>query len=45
MEALTDRQLDALIQMISMVLDGCSDLEEAKRKINTLKDQKDRAGE
>ena len=38
MEALqmTDKQLDKIIKMIRMVLDGCKDLEEAKQKVEEL---------
>jgi len=38
MEALqmTDKQFDKIIKMIRMVLDGCKDLEEAKRKVDEL---------
>lgn len=35
---MTDRQLDKIIQMIRMVLDGCTDLNEAKKKIDQLMD-------
>lgn len=35
-EIMTDKQFDKIIKMISMILDGCKDLDEAKRKINEL---------
>ena len=31
-DTMTDKQFDKIIQMIRMVLDGCEDLEEAKKK-------------
>lgn len=37
-EAMTDKQFDKIIKMISMILDGCKDLDEAKRKVNELSD-------
>lgn len=37
-ESMTDKQFDKIIQMIRMVLDGCKDLEEAKRKVDQLLD-------
>ena len=36
-EVLTDRQYDGILQMIGMILDGCKDLNEAKRKIEELR--------
>ncbi len=35
-EVMTDKQFDKIIQMIRMVLDGCKDLEEAKKKVDQL---------
>ena len=35
-EIMTDKQFDKIIQMIRMVLDGCKDLEEAKKKVEQL---------
>ena len=35
-EIMTDKQFDKLIRMISMILDGCKDLDEAKRKVGEL---------
>ncbi len=35
-DTMTDKQFDKIIQMIRMVLDGCEDLEEAKKKIDLL---------
>lgn len=37
-EVMTDKQFDKIIKMISMILDGCRDLDEAKRKVNELSD-------
>lgn len=39
-EIMTDRQYDGIIQMIEMIVDGCKDLEEAKRKIAELRREK-----
>lgn len=36
----TDRQYDRILQMIGMILDGCKDLNEAKRKIEELREWK-----
>ena len=33
---MTDKQFDKIIKMIRMVLDGCKDLEEAKKKVQKL---------
>lgn len=41
MENMTDKQFDKIMTMVSMILDGCEDLEEAKKKIKELsEDQK-----
>lgn len=37
-DAMTDKQFDKIIKMISMILDGCKDLDEAKNKVNELSD-------
>lgn len=34
---MTDRQYDGILQMIEMIVDGCKDLDEAKRKIAELR--------
>ncbi len=39
-EVKTDRQYDGILQMIEMIVDGCNDLEEAKRKIAELRREK-----
>lgn len=39
-EIMTDRQYDGILQMIQMILEGCSDLDEAKRKIDELRKNK-----
>lgn len=36
-EVMTDRQYDGILQMIEMIMDGCKDLDEAKRKISELR--------
>lgn len=33
---MTDKQFKAILQMVDMILDGCKDLEEAKRKVQKL---------
>ncbi len=35
-EAMTDKQFDIILKMVSMILDGCKDLDEAKRKVREL---------
>lgn len=43
-ENMTDKQYDGILQMIGMILDGCKDLQEAKEKIDALRDgQKDKS--
>ena len=38
---MTDRQFDKILKMVSMILDGCENLEEAKEKVKELiEDQK-----
>ena len=39
-EVMTDRQYDGILQMIEMIVNGCKDLEEAKRKIAALRKEK-----
>ena len=39
-EIMTDKQFDKIIQMISMILDGCEDLDDAKKKIAALMDDR-----
>lgn len=39
-EVMTDKQYDKIMKMIRMVLDGCKDLEEAKRKVDELIEEK-----
>ena len=34
--SMTDKQLDTILRMVVMILDGCKDLEEAKRKVLEL---------
>ena len=33
---MTDRQFDKILKMVSMILDGCKDLDDAKEKVNEL---------
>lgn len=35
-EVMTDKQFDKILTMVSMILDGCEDLEEAKKKVKEL---------
>lgn len=38
---MTDKQFDKILKMVSMILDGCKDLDEAKEKVaELLEDQK-----
>ncbi|MCD8076411.1 MAG: hypothetical protein LUF27_15540 [Lachnospiraceae bacterium] len=39
-EVMTDNQFDKIIKMISMILDGCTDLDEAKKKVAELMDDR-----
>lgn len=36
MEEMTDKQFDKILKMVSMILDGCKDLDEAKGKVKDL---------
>lgn len=36
MENMTDKQFDKILKMVSMILDGCIDLDEAKKKVKEL---------
>lgn len=38
MEVMTDKQFDKILKMVSMILDGCENLEEAKEKVAELLD-------
>lgn len=40
MENMTDKQYDGILQMIGMILEGCKDLDDAKRKIEELREGK-----
>ena len=33
---MTDRQFDRILRMVDMILEGCKDLEEARRKVREL---------
>ena len=35
-DVMTDKQLKTILEMVDMILDGCKDLEEAKRKVQKL---------
>lgn len=39
-ENMTDKQFDGILHMIKMILDSCNDLEEAKEKIEELRERK-----
>lgn len=40
-EVMTDKQLDIIFQVFDMILDGCKDLDEAKKKVKELRGEKD----
>jgi acyl-[acyl carrier protein]--UDP-N-acetylglucosamine O-acyltransferase len=42
---MTDKQFDKIIKMIRMVLDGCKDLDEAKKKVEELLEDQHEKGE
>ena len=35
-EVMTDKQFKTILEMVDMILDGCKDLEEAKKTVQTL---------
>lgn len=35
-QEMTDKQFKTILEMVDMILDGCKDLEEAKRKVQKL---------
>ena len=37
-EIMTDKQFKTILEMVNMILDGCKDLDEAKRKVTKLID-------
>jgi hypothetical protein len=39
-ENMTDKQMDKMLKMVSMILDGCDNLEEAKEKVAELIEDK-----
>ena len=39
MEEMSDKQFDKIMKMVSMILDGCKDLDEAKEKIKELAEE------
>lgn len=43
-ENMTDRQYDGILQMIEMIVNGCKDLDEAKKKIAELRKDKNEKG-
>lgn len=45
-DIMTDKQFTKILKMVSMILDGCENLEEAKEKIRELaEDTEDRKNE
>lgn len=38
-EVMTDRQFRTILEMVHMILDGCRDLEEARKKVQKLIDE------
>ena len=42
---MTDKQFDRIIKMVSMILDGCKDLEEAKEKMEEAEKLVDKAAD
>ena len=39
-EIMIDKQFDKIFQMFDMILDGCKDLDEAKKKVKQLRGEK-----
>ena len=37
---MTDKQFDKILTMVSMILDGCENLDEAKEKVKELLEEK-----
>lgn len=37
MTEMTDKQYDGILQMVGMILEGCRDIDEARRKIDELR--------
>ncbi|MFG6352516.1 MAG: hypothetical protein K1W21_13110 [Oscillospiraceae bacterium] len=35
-QEMTDKQFKTILEMVDMILDGCKDLDEAKRKVQKL---------
>lgn len=35
-DLMTDKQFKTILEMVDMILDGCKDLEDAKRKVQKL---------
>lgn len=42
MDEMTDKQFDKIFQMFGMILEGCKDLDEAKRKVKELREDKEK---
>lgn len=40
-EVMTDKQFKTILEMVDMILDGCKDLEEAKKKVQKLIENQD----
>lgn len=43
-EVMTDKQFIKILKMVGMILDGCENLDEAKRKIRELSEDREGAG-
>ena len=39
-EIMTDKQFKTILEMVDMILDGCKDLNEAKKKVRKLIENK-----
>ena len=39
MQVMTDKQFDKILKMVSMILEGCKTLDEAKEKVAELLDE------
>lgn len=43
-EVMTDKQLITILEMVDMILDGCKDLGEAKKKVQKLIENQSNSG-
>ena len=39
-DVMTDKQFKTILEMVDMILDGCKDLDEAKKKVQKLIEKK-----